>query len=213
MTGVAIFARAPVPGACKTRLIPALGADAAARLHESLVGHALAVALASGVGKVRLWCAPDAGHPFFAQCASAHGVALAAQSDGDLGARMLAAFEAADGPLLLMGADCPSITERHLRACARALEGVDAVFLPAEDGGYGLVGARRPHPAIFSGIAWGTDRVMAQTRAALDREGLTWREPAVVWDVDWPADLARLARERPALAPAGFQLPNAAPAD
>ncbi len=213
MTDIAVFARAPVPGACKTRLIPALGADAAARLHESLVRHALTAAAASAVGNVRLWCAPDAGHPFFAQCAGAHGVALVAQPEGDLGAKMLAAFEAADGPLLLMGADCPSITERHLRACARALEEVDAVFLPAEDGGYGLVGARRPHPALLRNIDWGSDRVMAQTRAALRRTQLTWREPAVVWDVDWPADLARLARERPALAPAGFQLPNAASAD
>lgn len=213
MTHIAVFARAPVAGACKTRLIPALGAEAAARLHESLVRHALAVAVASDVGPVTLWCAPDAGHPFFAQCARAHGVALAAQPESDLGARMLAAFEAAAGPLLLMGADCPSITERHLRACARALEESDAVFLPAEDGGYGLVGARRPCPGIFSGIDWGTDRVMAQTRAALRRTQLTWREPAVVWDVDWPADLARLARERPALAPAGLQLPNAASAD
>jgi len=126
---------------------------------------------------------------------------------------MLAAFEAADGPLLLMGADCPSITPRHLRDCADALEEVDAVLLPAEDGGYGLVGARRPHPALFRNIDWGSDRVMAQTRAALRRTQLTWRELAVVWDVDWPADLERLARERPALAPPGFQLPNAAPAD
>ena len=202
---IAVFARAPVPGAAKTRLIPALGALGAAHLHTELTEHALAQAVAAGLGPVELWCAPDCAHPFFAACARDHGVALREQPPGDLGARMLFAFEQARGPLLLMGSDCPSITVDDLRACARALEeGADAVFLPAEDGGYGLVGAAGPIPQIFAGIEWGGERVMAQTRDRLASEGLTWREVRTVWDVDRPEDLRRLARERLP----GVRLPN-----
>lgn len=193
---IAIFTRAPIPGAAKTRLIPALGPEGAARLHAALTEHAIACALEANVGPVELWCAPDAADPFFAQCAREHRVTLRAQAPGDLGAKMLAAFEAARGPLLLMGSDCPSITAADLRDCADALgQGADAVFLPAEDGGYGLVGASRPIPQIFTDVEWGGPRVMAQTREKLEDLGLRWREPRVVWDVDLPEDYARLQRE------------------
>ncbi len=196
MTTISIFTRAPVSGAAKTRLIPALGAQGAARLHAALTEHALEQAVQAGLGAIELWCAPDFSHPFFARCAREHGVALRAQAQGDLGEKMLAAFEAADGPLLLMGSDCPSISAADLSVCAQALaQGADAVFLPAEDGGYGLVGAVRPIPEIFSGIPWGGEQVMARTRAALGRLGLTWREARTVWDVDRPEDYARLLRE------------------
>lgn len=207
MTAVAVFARAPQPGACKTRLIPALGAQGAARLHGRLVAHAMATAAAAALGPVTLWCAPDVSDPFLVDCARAHGAALRAQTGEDLGARMLAAFSAAEGPLLLMGSDCPSITVADLRACAQALERMQAVFLPAEDGGYGLIGARAPHPALFEGVAWGSAQVMAQTRARLSALGLTWREPRVIWDVDWPDDLDRLRREAPHLLDEARPLP------
>jgi rSAM/selenodomain-associated transferase 1 len=204
---VAIFARAPLAGACKTRLMPLLGPEGAAELHAALVRHALAQACAAGLGPVTLWCAPSADHPFFAACAAEFGVALAAQPDGDLGGRMLAAFAVTGGPLLIMGADCPTIGPRDLRACARALEeGADAVFLPAEDGGYGLVGAARPIAAMFAGIDWGGPQVMAQTRARLAAGALVWREERTVWDVDEPADYLRLQREAEALP--GLRLPN-----
>ena len=190
---VAIFARAPVPGAAKTRLIPLLGAEGAALLHERLVLHAIASALAAEVGPVTLWCAPDSSHPFFAQT----GVAQADQQGADLGARMLHAFQAAKGPLLLIGADCPAITPDDLRWCAQALlEGAHSVFLPAEDGGYGLVGAARPIPQIFGDMQWGAVDVMTQTRARLTDAGIPWREGRTIWDVDRPGDYARLMAEQ-----------------
>src|SRR5437868_3801239 len=106
---VAIFARAPVAGAAKTRLISRLGAEGAAALHARLVERALSQALAAGLGEVTLWCAPDASHPFFADCAARFGVRLRAQRGADLGARMLHAFEVAQGPLILIGSDCPML--------------------------------------------------------------------------------------------------------
>ena len=195
-TAIAIFARAPVPGAAKTRLIPRLGPERAAALHAALVEHAIQCAIAADVGPITVWRPPGDEHSFFEQCVGLYSVGLAAQSGPDLGARMLSAFEATEGPLLLMGADAPSVTPQDLRDCARALaQGADAVFLPAADGGYALVGAATPHPAIFLDMQWGHERVMAQTRARLEAQGLTWREPRTVWDVDRPEDYDRLIAE------------------
>ena len=190
---LAIFARAPVPGEAKTRLMPLLGAEGAASLHAMLVERMLAAAVEADVGPVTLWCAPSRAHPFFARCAEKFGVALADQVAGDLDARMHAVFEAS-APALLAGTDCPSISAAHLRDCAAALnKGADAVFLPAEDGGYGLVGLERPCIDIFESMVWSTETVMEETRARMRRLGISWREPATIWDVDFPEDARRLA--------------------
>jgi rSAM/selenodomain-associated transferase 1 len=192
--GIAVFARAPVPGQCKTRLVPALGAEGAARLHRRMIERTVAFALTAGVGPVSLWCTPDTAHPAFTELSRDTPVQLCVQSEGDLGARMLAAFEAQKNvPLLLIGTDCPALTTRHLQACADVLrDGYDAVFLPTEDGGYVLVGLRTAQAALFEAMPWSTDKVMAETRRRLQRAGLAWREPATLWDVDTPADLERL---------------------
>jgi hypothetical protein len=200
--GIAVFARAPVAGAAKTRLVPLLGEEGAAKLHAALLRKTLGVASAARsagegigqrIGDVSLWCAPDTSDPFFAACRAEFGVGLREQANGDLGARMLAAFAAARGPLLLIGADCPVLTPELLWRCAAELPaGHDAVFLPAEDGGYGLVGLKQAIPALFADIAWGSECVMEETRIRLRRAGLSWSEPATIWDVDRPADVARL---------------------
>jgi rSAM/selenodomain-associated transferase 1 len=199
--GVAVFARAPVAGAAKTRLIPMLGAEGAASLHGALLSRTLGVvsrARAEGheIGEVTLCCAPDTSHPVFTACREEFGIALLSQAEGDLGRRMRATFEAGPLPLLLIGSDCPVLTPELLRECAaEVLGGRDAVFLPAEDGGYGLVGLSRPAPRIFENIAWSTARVMEETRQRLREAGLAWSEPATIWDVDRPADVERLIDE------------------
>ena len=71
-------------------------------------------------------------------------------------------------------------------------DGDDAVFLPSDDGGYVLVGLRAPQPSLFEAMRWSTERVMKDTRRRLEQARLRWREPATLWDVDTPADLARL---------------------
>jgi rSAM/selenodomain-associated transferase 1 len=191
--GIAVFARAPVAGEAKTRLIPLLGAERAAALHAALVRKTLASAVAAKLGEVTLWCSPDRSHAFFESCRSDFKVRLATQVPGDLGERMLGAFSAESRPLLLAGSDCPPLSASHFRRCAAALRrGLDAVFLPAEDGGYVLIGLQRPLPNLFPGIEWGTDRVMEETRVRLRAAALRWSEPAILWDVDRPEDVARL---------------------
>ena len=189
---VAVLAKAPLPGFAKTRLIPALGAAGAALLQARLVGRAVATACAAVIGPVTLWATPDESHPLF-QAIGAHlGVALARQSDGDLGTRMLAAIAAANAPALVIGTDCPALTSDHLRAAANVLRGGDAVVIPTEDGGYALIGMRAPAHALFSDMHWSAPSVMAETRRRLRTLGLTWQEPVTLWDVDLPEDLERL---------------------
>jgi len=194
---IAILAKAPLPGLAKTRLAPVLGADGAANLQARFIAHTVTTAQSAAIGPVTLWAAPDCHHPVFQTIAAQLGIALAAQPEGDLGARMMAAVEAARGPAIVVGTDCPALTPENLRAAARALvDGIDVVIIPVDDGGYGLIGMRRAEPALFAGMTWSTSSVMAETRRRLSRLGLSWREPARLWDVDRPADLDRLAGAR-----------------
>src|SRR5215470_17906082 len=111
---IAVLAKAPLPGFAKTRLIPALGADGAAQLQARLTARAVATARAAATGPITLWAAPDTTHASFRALAADGGVALAPQGGGDLGARMLAASSATDGPCLVIGTDCPALTAAHL---------------------------------------------------------------------------------------------------
>jgi rSAM/selenodomain-associated transferase 1 len=191
---IAILAKAPLPGLAKTRLVPVLGADGAADLQARLIERTVATACAAKVGPVVLWGAPDAAHPLFQTMHQSFGVALERQPEGDLGARMLAAVTAVGGPTLVIGTDCPGLTAQDLRDTAEVLRGYDAALIPAEDGGYVLIGLRQPRPELFSDIDWGTSTVADETRWLMSAHGLTWRELPALWDVDTPDDLERLRR-------------------
>jgi rSAM/selenodomain-associated transferase 1 len=194
---IAVLAKAPVAGFAKTRLVGALGPEGAAALQARLTARAVETAVQANVGPVTLWAAPDETHPTFQMLAAHFCVALARQPAGDLGARMLAAMQAVDGPVLVIGTDCPALYPDHLRGAADLLRrGIDVVLVPVEDGGYALIGARAPQPELLSDMVWSTAGVMAETRARLARLGLTWREPVRLWDIDVPADLERLREIR-----------------
>lgn len=198
---VAIMAKAPVAGLAKTRLIPSIGAHAAAVLQERLTERTVATARAADLGPVVVWCAPDPGHPLFRELCVGQHVTLRRQPEGDLGARMLAAIAANEHPTLVIGCDCPAFTPAHLRAAADALhDGNDVVLIPAEDGGYVLIGARAAHPGLFDGMTWGTASVLSDTRARIAALGLSHAELPTLWDVDTEDDLARLEREMPEMA-------------
>jgi len=190
-----IFAKAPVAGLAKTRLIPALGAAGAAALAERLLVQAVAAAVAARLGPVELCVSPDPGHPSFQQLARQHGLQLVSQGEGDLGQRMHRALQRAlqrHAQVLLMGTDAPGLDAALLRQAAMALRTHDAVFVPALDGGYALVGLKRPQPALFEGMTWSTARVMQDTRDRACNAGLSWAETLPVADIDVPADLQHL---------------------
>lgn len=193
---VLVFAKAPVAGAVKTRLIPLLGAVGAAQLQERLITQALSVARAATPGRIELWCTPGIMHPFLRDAASAHDATLCAQQGDDLGMRMAHAFARTlrtASYAICIGADCPALTARHLKSALTTLQnGHDAVFVPAEDGGYALIGLARDMPQLFEHITWGESQVMAQTRTRLQALGLRWHELETLWDVDRPEDYRRL---------------------
>ena len=199
-----LFAKAPVAGMVKTRLCPPLSAEDAAVLYMRMIEHAALVvhaacarlAKAGSVVKAELWCAPDTAHPMLRQVAGHYGFALYRQVDGDLGAKMSAALESAmPGSVILIGSDAPALDADRLVAAADALTSHDAVVVPADDGGYVLIGCRGQVPHCFSSIRWSTPTVMDETRVLLDATGLSWTTLPPVWDVDTAADLLRLAAD------------------
>ena len=198
VAATAILAKAPIAGLAKTRLAPALGLAGAARAQRRFTLQVLHTARAAALGPVVLWCAPHTDHLFF-RATQSRVDAQWPQPEGDLEARMGRAFAqhfAANPqvPLLVVGTDCPPLAPGHLQQAARALQSHDVVLIPAEDGGYVLIGMRRWVPEALQGIAWSTDQVLTQTRARLLACGATWQELPALWDVDVPADWERLQR-------------------
>lgn len=182
---IIVFAKAPVPGQAKTRLIPRLGAWRAARLHQRLVRETVQTALAARCGAVELHGTRT--HSFFRSLK----VPFRVQRGRDLGERMYRALERARGPAIVIGTDCPALTAADLRRAQRYLRGgYQAVIAPAEDGGYALIALRRPRLDFFSDIEWGGARVYAETATRLG--GTRWRALRRVWDIDRPEDLERL---------------------
>jgi len=189
---IAVFARAPVAGQAKTRLIPRLGAAGAASLQWQLTERALLRVRAVRGARVALWTtADDADTRALAATASA---TLRLQRGDDLGARMANAFaETLDGqrPMLLIGTDCPAQTPADLEAALAALRRADAVLQPAEDGGYVLIGMKQFHPALFEQVPWGSDAVLATTRSRAADRRLRLAELPMCWDLDRDEDLDR----------------------
>lgn len=189
------MAKSPRAGFAKTRLIPALGPQAAAALAERLLQHTVREAVRAALGPVDLCVTPDTRHPAVVACRDALGAGLSLQIEGDLGARMAAALArwlGGAGGVLLIGTDAPAIDAAMLRSAAAALQAADAVFIPAFDGGYALIGLRTTAPTLFERMTWSTSRVMADTRVRLAAAGLHHVELAPVADIDEPDDLRHL---------------------
>jgi hypothetical protein len=186
-----IFAKAPIPGQVKTRLINVLDKDGAADLHQQLVRHSLQKF--SHLFPMQLWCTPDEHHPFFQACQAEFGVSLHRQQGTNLGERMSHALASvAPAPVVLIGSDCPSLDAKNIRDAFAALEQDNqVVFAPAEDGGYVLIGMQRLVPELFINMPWSSSQVTITTRARLYDLELRWKELSIQWDVDRPEDVER----------------------
>ncbi len=186
-----IFAKAPVPGQVKTRLIPALGPEGACALYQKLLRHTLEQTR-DWPGERLLYCAPDTQDPLLQTLALEHQLTLRTQQGDDLGERMARALaEHSDGALLI-GTDCPLLDYNHLTAAQQALIEHDVAIIPSEDGGYVLIGQRAPHPAPFTRMRWSHADVLRDTRTRLHDAGMSlWLGPTL-WDLDEPQDLPRL---------------------
>lgn len=189
---VVIFAKAPLAGLAKTRLIPALGRQGAAELARRLLGHTLREALAAQVGPVELCVTPSANHPIWPTLALPMSVPLTEQGDGDLGERMARAARRvldAGEAVVLIGTDCPQLDAAQLQQAASALRHAHATLLPAFDGGYVLLGLNQFDASVFSGIAWSTNSVASATLQRLAQLNWLVHTGPTLHDIDEPPDL------------------------
>ncbi|MEW6427880.1 MAG: TIGR04282 family arsenosugar biosynthesis glycosyltransferase [Thermodesulfobacteriota bacterium] len=192
---IILFTRYPVPGAAKTRLIPALGDHGAAALQKRMTERIAAelTKLPVHVAK-EIWFEGAALREMEAWLGSSH--ILRQQPQGELGARMREvmrqSFSEGCCPLIFIGADCPTLLSEHLLIALGQLHRTDVVIGPANDGGYYLIGMRRHVPALFENIPWGGPQVLARTCEQAERLGLGVALLPIRNDIDRPEDLARL---------------------
>jgi len=190
-----VFAKAPIAGHAKTRLIPKLGPQGAADLHEQLLNHTLNNVIDADSWDTQLWCATDPEQTFFKQCAERYNIPLFQQQGADLGERMyhaLAIVLSNYKSAVLIGTDCPLLDQEKIAAVFEDLTDDSLVITPAEDGGYVLIGASRIEKEIFAKVDWGTSNVMSQTLRNIKQINCDAKLHPQLWDVDLPEDLVRL---------------------
>ena len=191
-----IFAKAPIVGQVKTRLIPALGAVAACDFYRERLQATLDLCCQSVLAPVMLYTWPDPDHPSIQGVAADYSVAVRAQHGQDLGERMASAVVESVGEgassVVLLGVDAPSLSVQDIaQACDCLQQGADVVMSPAEDGGYVLLGLRTLQPALFSAMPWSSDQVAGMTRERCRQLGLRLVELPERWDIDRPEDVYR----------------------
>lgn len=194
-TRIIVFAKAPQPGFAKTRLIPALGAEGAAKLAQQMLSNTLFNALAADIGTVELCSTPKIDDIAWQGIRLPVGIKITDQGEGDLGARLARASERAienTGSVLLIGTDCVEMSATLLREAAQSLHKHDAVIYCTTDGGYALLGLKRYSAVLFSDMPWSTDAVASTTIARIGQLGWSLHVGQFLHDVDTPQDLKYL---------------------
>ena len=193
---IVVFAKTPVAGQVKTRLIPALGNDGAKQLHCQMLEHTLDTVTENKIAPVELHCSPDITDDYIQSLSKRYNMTLRNQHGNDLGERMSHALSKAvdnSSHVLLIGTDCPTLSAAYILQAIEILQSdTDVVIGPAEDGGYVLIGVKSSHPEIFTHIDWGTDKVLQQTQNRIQSHGISHKELDTLWDVDTPEDLEYL---------------------
>lgn len=197
-TRIVIFAKAPIPGYAKTRLIAALGPEGAATLAAKMLLHTVAVARQAAIGPVELCVAPDPEHICLRALEVGSDITWSRQSEGDLGMRMATVVQrtlAGGENIVCIGTDCLELKISHLQEAAIALVQDTVVIAPALDGGYVLLGLSQFDSSIFQDIVWSTDTVFKETMARIVH--LNWRvtQLETLRDIDEPEDLQYLPVE------------------
>ena len=197
MTAILLFAKAPRAGSVKRRLSAAIGDEAAVAAYRA-VGRRVALQIAVCY-PLTVWYDPPDAEGEMRRWLGAHE--FRPQVAGDLGQRLGHAFDAhfalGEAPVLALGADAPDVDGSTIEVALEALEHADVVLGPALDGGYYLLGLRRPVPELFVDVPWGTASVLQVTMAACERCHLGVRQLETLVDLDTAADLEALGLGRP----------------
>ena len=181
-----LFARYPVAGECKTRLIPAVGAEGAAAIHRKLAGRTADLLRASNGRAVIAYTGSDAAQ--FEQWLG-EGFEFVEQVEGDLTDRLCAFVDRA--PVIFFGADTPDLGAHHIASAIAGLESHEVVIGPADDGGYYLIAMRRSLPELLVDMPWSTDEVLPETLRRLQAMGIEPLLLETLSDCDRPEDLTR----------------------
>lgn len=193
-TRIIIFAKQPIPGYVKTRLMPVLDAQKCAQLSEKLCQHTIDVAVTAGY-PIHLFCDPTPEHTFFLRNQRQYDLHLHQQCGENLTQKLQAAFRllfTSAQRVIAIGSDCPVMTSTYLQAAVDGLEHAEVVLGPAEDGGYVLIGMRQFYPELFEDIPWSSERVLQVTQERIQSQNLSYLELPILWDVDTSDDFARL---------------------
>jgi rSAM/selenodomain-associated transferase 1 len=163
-----VFVRAPRIGQVKTRLARDIGAVGAWRFYRRMLYNTLRPLIRDR--RWLPWLAVTPESAVFEKRIWPRDCLLINQSEGDLGQRMARVARALPaGPVVIIGADVPGIRPRHIAAAFKALGRHDAVFGPAKDGGYWLVGLKRRPRFLdpFADVRWSTEHALTDTLANL----------------------------------------------
>ncbi|MGP1375440.1 MAG: TIGR04282 family arsenosugar biosynthesis glycosyltransferase [Almyronema sp.] len=190
-----VFTRYPTPGQTKTRLISALGEMGAADLQRQMTEHTLKqVQACQRMRSLTVEICFTGATQTAMQAWLGSQWCYRLQGAGDLGDRLLRAFERAAKTgcrrTVAIGIDCPGLNANCLNQAFEQLGDRDLVLGPATDGGYYLIGLQQPQPTLFKAISWGTSAVLSQTVAAATQAALSIAYLEVLQDVDYPQDLA-----------------------
>lgn len=197
-----VFAKSPISGCVKTRLMPELSAQQAAQVATVLIENTIRQAMHNWPGDISLCAWPDARHPLLQSLATAHQLSISVQCGVDLGERMLNAlrlYTARGRPAAILGCDVPHCPGQQLRRAYYSLQHGRNIIGPSQDGGYYLIGLQQAHADIFDGIQWGGKEVMQQTLDAAHRCGVIFERLISLVDIDTYQDLKRVAERVPDL--------------
>lgn len=199
-----IFAKQPLPGQAKTRLLSDYTPEQAAAIAAVMIRETVGLAVSSWPGEIYLCGAPDADHPLFEELARDFRLRLLDQSGADLGARMLAALRLGierHGAAAVLGSDVPHCRWDVLDEANAHLAQGRNVLGPTEDGGYYLIGLTQAHEALFTRMPWGSATVLEETLARAGQLGIEFEVLARLRDIDTAADLWVIGRDYEPLTP------------
>jgi uncharacterized protein len=206
-THIAVFARAPVEGKVKTRLIPAYGAQRATAIYRYLAERTLrevrkACDAMNATASIWIADANDIDHPGCVEWSQRFGFELRAQVEGDLGERMFRCLETLQNEhpnVSILGTDCPVIVGDYIVNSINQLDSITTwSLISVDDGGYVFIATNHATRHPFVDVAWSTASVMETTRQRFREAGIAWTEPpspTAFWDIDESSDVERARRE------------------
>ncbi len=189
-----IFIKSPVPGQCKTRLIPFLSAENACDFYQQMVLTCINKLKTLSSTDIALYVYPDTSHPFIKSISKQNHFSVYPQQGDNLGERMYHAMQTSlktYQQCVLIGTDCPIMDTIYINKAFNTLKQHDIVIGPAEDGGYVLIGARKISECIFNNIDWGSAAVLQQSLQQMKNTDFSITQLNALWDIDEPADYLR----------------------